>query len=384
MHNREGIVVRHGRHRRNYFSESRSLKLFIFWLRLFLVTASVVAVGAVFLVASLPDGTRLLAARAGWSWLAGPAEASAALKAALPPVSSLLAWVGYALACYVAALVLVSWRHRRTDLVGWGLGALVVSTFALHGLSWVLVFARFVAKVIGTVVGFLAGIVVWVALQLYEYLVKPYVGLFGPLGGLGWVVAVAVVVVVLWVAYEARATWAAGAVWLLGGVGLVVVVVLGVRWLAGLAPAWFWEKGAVLLGWMIGCAVCSGVGRLVLDQLRSGVHAGSGRRGVAMGAIAVGSALAVLMLVGDIHGAYTLYPSDVENWARAVLLSDAPKLDAAVTVLVIGLCALGVLRNLGRMREEPGMAEFRRSLVFAVVGACLAGGIAGVDRDTSG
>ncbi|MCG8927778.1 hypothetical protein [Lentzea sp. CC55] len=344
--------------------------------------------GAVFLIASLSDGTKLLAKRAGWSWLARPGEASAALKAALPPITSLLTWIGCAVTAYVVALVLLSWRHKRPRLVLWGLGVLVASTFVLHGLAWVFVLGRFIAKIIGTVIGFVLGVVGWVVTLLNDHLLRPFVGLFEfLLGGFAWVGAALVVAVVLGTAYEARARWVKGVSPALGCAAVLVGVIAGGRWLIGLVPGEFWEEGAsigaLVLGWLLAVVVCRVVGRLFLDQIRSGAHAGSGRRGVVMGAIAVGSTLAVLMLVGNVHGTYALYPADVESWARAVLLSDAPKLDATVTLLVIGLCVLGVLRNLGRMRDEPSTAEFRRSLVFTVVGVYLAGGVAGLDKETS-
>lgn len=344
------------------------------------------------MIASLPDGTKLLAKRPGWSWLEGPGDASAALKAALPPVASLLTWVNYALAAYLAALVLVSWRHKRADLVRWGFGVLVVSTFVLHGIAWLFVLGRFLVGLVVAFVRWVAGLIALVGIVLNEYVIQPIVGLFlFLLGDLVWIGVLIVVVVVLailgdaWPKQLKRATLIVGVYALV--VGVVVGVVLGLRSLLGLFPGWFWQAvvsiGGTVLGWLLAVVVCWMVGRLFLDQIRSGAHAGSGRRGVVMGAIAVGSTLAVLMLVGNVHGAYALYPAHVEAWARAVVLSDAPKLDATVTLLVIGMCVLGVLRNLGRMRDEPSMEEFRRSLVFTIIGVYVAGGIAALDKETS-
>ncbi|WP_439656025.1 hypothetical protein ACSHWB_26720 [Lentzea sp. HUAS TT2] len=353
-------------------------------VRRFLGVAAVIAVGAVFLIASLPDGTKLLAARENWSWLAGPGEASAALKAALPPAGTLLRWVGYAVAAYVVALVLLSWRHRRAGLAGWGLGVLVASTFALHGVAWFTVVVRFLGRMVAAVLGFLFLVLGWVVKLLHTYLIKPLIGLFGPLLGVwAWIGVLVVVVAVLWVAYEARARWARRSARPL----VLVALVMGVVWLISETPAWFWRAaasiGGAVLGWLFAAFVCSMVGKLFLDQIRSGAHAGSGRRGVVMGAIAVGTTLAVLMLVGNVYGAYALYPSSVSDWVRATLLSDAPKLDATVSTVVIGLCVVGVLRNLGVMRPEPSLAEFRPSLLFTIIGVVAAGGVAALDKDTS-
>jgi hypothetical protein len=386
MYNGEAIIAYRERRRKRFLKFALLFALTVF--RRFLSAVAVIVVGAVFLIASLPDGTKLLAKRAGWFWLARPGEASAALKAALPPVTSLLTWIGYAVAAYVVALMLLSWRHKRPRLVLWGLGVLVASTFVLHGLTWFFVFVRFIVKIIGSVIGFVVSVVGWVVTLLNDYLIRPFVGLFEfLLGGFAWIGAALVVLVVLGTAYEARARWAKGVALVLGVAAVLVGVVVGVRWLIGLVPEGFWREGAsigaLVFGWLFAAGVCAGVGRLFLDQIRSGAHAGSGRRGVVMGAIAVGSTLAVLMLVGNVHGAYALYPDHVEAWARAVLLSDAPKLDATVTLLVIGLCVLGLLRNLGRMRDEPSTEEFRRSLIFTIIGVYVAGGIAALDKETS-
>ncbi|WP_090071668.1 hypothetical protein [Lentzea flaviverrucosa] len=354
--------------------------------------SAVVVLGAVFLIASLPDGTRLLAKRPGWSWLEGPGEASAALKAALPPVASLLTWINYALAAYLVALALVSWRHKRADLVRWGLGVLVVSTFVLHGITWLFVLGRFLVRLFVAFVRGAVGLIALVGTAINEYVIQPVVGLFVfLLGDLVWIGVLIVVVVVLailgdtWPKHLKRTMLIVGVYSVV--VGVVVGIALGLRSLFGLISGRFWQVVASIGGTVLGCllaaVVCWMVGRLFLDQIRSGAHAGSGRRGVVMGAIAVGSTLAVLMLVGNVHGAYALYPAGVEAWARAVVLSDAPKLDATVTLLVIGLCVLGVLRNLGRMRAEPSVEEFHRSLIFTIIGVYVAGSIAALDKETS-
>jgi hypothetical protein len=349
-------------------------------------------VGVAFVIASLPDGTALLARHDRWTWLAGPAEISAKLKAVLPPVTSLLQWINYALVAYAVALLLVSMRHARVGLVGWGIGVLVGSACLLHVLAWlgVIVFAvgGFIVDIFTAVMGFLVGIFSWLGEQLRDALVLPFVGLFKPfLGALAWAGALLALAAVLGGVYLFGAKWARTAAVVTAWVAVAVGVLTGLGWLFGLVPTQFWHSAGAVIGWifmaLVAWFVLATVGQLVLDQLTSSKHAGSGRLGVVMGAIAIGSTLAMLMLVGNIYDVYDLYPSTVAGWARETVLSDAPKFDSAMALVVISLCAIGVLRNLSQMRPEPDLLEFRRSLIYTVMGMITAGAISALDKATS-
>jgi hypothetical protein len=53
--------------------------------------------------------------------------------------------------------------------------------------------------------------------------------------------------------------------------------------------------------------------------------------GVIMGALSVGSALALLMLPGNAYGAYDFYPPSVAMWADATVRgANAPQFDGGV------------------------------------------------------
>ncbi|MFC7613781.1 hypothetical protein ACFQV2_09550 [Actinokineospora soli] len=215
-----------------------------------------------------------------------------------------------------------------------------------------------------------------------------FVDLFRPfLGALAWVGAVVALAVVLGLAFRLGGELLRIAVLVAVAVAVGFAALAGIGALLGLVPGAFWESvrsvaGAVVAV-VLGAFVLATVGRLFLDQLRSGAHAGSGRTGVVMGAVAVGSTLALLMLVGNLFAVYDLYPDSIATWARATVLSDAPKFDAAMTLVVVGLCGIGVLRNLSRMRPEPDPLTFRRSLVYTVMGMITAGAIAALDKATS-
>lgn len=92
-----------------------------------------------------------------------------------------------------------------------------------------------------------------------------------------------------------------------------------------------------------------------------------------MGAIAVGSAFAMLMLIGNVFGAYSWYPDVIAAWLHDHLQSNsAPNLDISIALLVVGLSAIGVIRNLGRLKPAPDLAEFKRSLIYAIMGVIAA------------
>ncbi len=171
--------------------------------------------------------------------------------------------------------------------------------------------------------------------------------------------------------------WLVGAIAVFGGLGLLL----------GLVPQGFWDAlGAVVVvvvQVVLALLAVATVGQLFVDQLRSTAIAGSGRKGVVMGAIAVGSALAMLMLIGNVLDACDWYPDAMAAWLQVHLRSNgAPSLDTSVALVVVGFSALGVLGNLGRLKPEPDLAEYRRSLVYAIMGGAAAVAIGAVAKQT--
>lgn len=135
--------------------------------------------------------------------------------------------------------------------------------------------------------------------------------------------------------------------------------------------------------WLLWFCVIAAVGQLFVDQLRGTMVAGSDARGVVLGAIAVGSAVALLMLTGNAFHAYDFYPPAVARWAEsAVLPHTASKFDAAVVLLVIGLSVLGVLSNLFRMRPAPDKRHVRQPVVYTITGTVMGGFLSAVGRAT--
>jgi hypothetical protein len=333
------------------------------------------AVGVVFLVASLPKRTDALSRSENWEWLAQPAVASKWLDTTLSGLPDLLTWLGYALLAYLGALLLISLRHWRPGLFLIGV-VVAAGTAALPHLLGYLGFVvfhvgAFVVFVFAAVFGFFGD----VARAVLHFLVFVFTS--------WWCVVPAIIVAgLLWLWRQAAKQWVKPALIGLGYLAGLVVVCGGLGLLLELIPESFWATVAKVVGLLlVGLAVAT-VGQLFVDQLRSTVIAGSGRRGVVMGAIAVGSAVALLMLIGNILDAYSWYPDAMATWLHVHLQSDgAPSLDTSVALVVVSLSALGVISNLARLKPEPDLAEFRRSIVYAILGGIAAVSIAAVAKD---
>ncbi|WP_410600802.1 hypothetical protein [Amycolatopsis sp. lyj-90] len=332
-------------------------------------------VGAAFLIASLPKRTGELSQTENWDWLAAPASASKWLETTLSGLPDLLTWLGYALLAYLGALLVISLRHWKPGL--FLIGVLVAAGTATlpHLLSYVgfVVFhvGAFLADVFIAVAGFFSD----VARDVLEFLVFVFTSWW-------WLVPAIILagLLVLWrPAGKNRVKptlialgYLAGAIVVFGGLGL----------LFGLIPQSFWVMvGKVLSLLLVGLAVAT-VGQLFVDQLQGTMIAGSGRRGVVMGALAVGSALAMLMLIGNILDAYSWYPDAMAAWLRVHLQNDGvPNLDISIALLIVSLSALGVISNLARLKPEPDLAKFKRSIIYAIVGGIAALAIASIAKD---
>lgn len=334
-------------------------------------------VGVVFLVASLPKGTTALSRQDGWEWLAEPANASSWLDKSLAGIPDLLTWLGYALLAYLGALLLISIRHWRLGLFAFGV-AVATLTAALPLLFGVLVFkvGAFLADVLFAVFGFFGDI----ARGLRDFTVFVFSSWW-------WIVPAVVVAGLLVMGRGTAKKWIKPVAIGLAVIAAIAAALIGLVLLAGLVPESFWVEarrvvGVVIQVLLVSLAIAT-VGQLFVDQLRSTMIAGGDRNGVVMGAIAVGSALAMLMLIGNILNAYAWYPDVMANWLRLHLQSNgAPNLDTVVALVVVSLSAIGVLRSLGRMRPAPDMADFRRSLIYAIFGTLFTVAIASVAKQT--
>jgi hypothetical protein len=138
----------------------------------------------------------------------------------------------------------------------------------------------------------------------------------------------------------------------------------------------------VVVLWLLWLLLLATIGQLFLDQLRGTVRAGSGQRGVIMGAISVGSVLALLMLLGNAYGAYDFYPDDVAAWADTTVRGvNAPQFDAPIALVLIGFSGLAVVTSLVHLRLAPTARAVGQSLIYAIIGGVIAASMSAASRD---
>jgi hypothetical protein len=338
-------------------------------------------VGAGYVILSLPDGMTRLSAREGWTWLAKPAHWSSTINDGLPGFADMQRLILYALLAYGGALLILSLRHGQPGLIGMGLITLTAATCVLHVIAWIgfigFYVGYFIVWILGVVFGFLANIIRNVALFLYEHVFSLLQPLF--VGQLSWVGIGAVVLLLVLLTYKFGTGFLKGlALWVAGVAALMAFAFLF---------AWIFKFVAPVIVYIIagGLALVAlvTIGQLFVDQIKSTMLAGSGRRGVVMGAIAIGSTFALLLLMGNVYGLYSLYPPAFTHFADQWIKSKStPGFDAIVAFCITALCALGVVRSLVRMRPEPSLAEFGRSMIYTVLGMIFGGTLAAVSHQT--
>lgn len=333
----------------------------------------VLLVGFVFVLCTLPQGVATLSEQQEYDWLALPARWSVGLSNALPSFADLLPYVVYLLLLYVVTLVIASVRHRRPDLAAAGILALVSSTVVAIALStlllYLVVWTGYLLRVIrdfldwlpllstlSEVLTWVMIITLWVGIAIFLFGLRP--GLVRDLS-------------------EARAGGSVSRLrfmWLVVGsflVPLVWAVVLTIVML-----------DIDFIGLLVVLFVLGIIGKLFVCQVRDSMLAGSGRLGVIMGAIAIGSTLAVFLLVGNVYGVYDLLPSGFSEFATRYIYQERPSFDALVVLLIIGLCVVSLLRNLVRMRSGATPDQFRESLIYSLFGPVVSLALAVIAGDT--
>lgn len=322
-----------------------------------------------------------------------PARLSETVGSILPSFSGLQVYITYALLAYAIALALLAIRHQNGSLLILGVSTISLATAILHLISW----TGYICFVIGA---FIFSILSSIS-DYFERQSAPVRNGLQEASGVLWDRSLSVFEPVLgewaWVGLLATSVLALLTVlWIVAKGPRLVSTVLKVTFfivgaivffgLLGLLLAFLWRHIGPVFPYVVGTLgsvlALLTIGQLFIDQIRSSTLAGSGRLGVLMGAIAIGSTLSILLLVGNVYGVYELYPDFVARFAADYLNQAAPSFDAFVTLCIISLCFLGVIRSLPQMLPEPDLAEFGKSLIYTVVGVVVAGALAALGRQT--
>lgn len=363
------------------------------------------SIGTLYVTLTLPKLLIVIATDRGWTTISQLGRWSLAfndrIASPLPGFAAILQCVFWVALFYLLSLFVLAVRHGSLQLFRLGALTLMCSILMFYFISWtgyilvkVLTVIFLVLKaivgalgwILATIGSFLAGIVVSVALWIYGLLNQL-------LGSLWWLVPVGLVVVLAVALLKGQTNW--GAILkvigkLVAAVTAVALVIFVLRWLWKFIAPWlipilkFLAAALGLLGvllWklFIGLGVLvvlTTVGQLFVDQVQSALAAGRRRRGVVIGALAIGASIAILLLVSNVYNVNTGLPAFVMAFAATYLHQPAPLVDALVAFGIVALSIVGVWRNMPALGQEPTSAEFNRSLVYSVFGVFVAGGLA--------
>ncbi|MEA2570288.1 MAG: hypothetical protein QOI24_2289 [Acidobacteriota bacterium] len=365
------------------------------------------ALGTFYIGFTLPKGLATLGAERQWLAVQRLGEWSLAfnqrLAGAIPDFSTLMRYVAWAVVIYLVSLLILGVHHGQLNLFGWGAATLAFSVAILHVLIWVsFIVAKivmFVLWVFGGIARFFGAVLTWILQAIFAIFVWIYELLANWLGAFWWIVPVAGVVVMLALMLRSR-TSPKDLLALIGRVLLAGAAASGV--LFALIRAWRWIEpilvalatflravvlfivaliAKLLLGALLIVAVAT-VGQLLLDQINGALSAGRRRYGVIIGAVAIGSSIAVLLFISNLYGVTGWLPSQVTEFATHYLHQPAPLLDAVIALAVVALSVVGVWRNMPAMGQEPTLAEFGKSMVYVIAGICVTGALGAIAGQT--
>jgi hypothetical protein len=328
----------------------------------------------------LPKKATSLATEWGQPWFGDIAGQLTALTDRLPEFSLLLEWIGFALAGYVGALLLLALRHRQFGLFGWGFATFALAAMSLHVFAWFGLIAYHVARFFLLIFGMVSDFFRWLSTPVVNFVV------FVASGEIGWLALAGIVGVLIWLTVRFGVAFLRGFGIAVGLIALFVGIIIGGGYLLRMVPDTFWVTVLTVVTlvvlWLFWLLLLATLGQLFLDQLRGAVRAGSGQQGAIMGALSVGSALALLMLLGNAYSAYDFYPDSVAAWAvDTVLGANAPQFDAAIALVVIGFSGLAVLTSLVHLRPAPIARTLGHSLIYTLIGGVIATVMSASSRD---
>jgi hypothetical protein len=206
---------------------------------------------------------------------------------------------------YLLIVTLFALRHRDWALLGFSIGGLFLGYSALHLISWL-------AIIIVSILSFVVGAVGWIfsiiALVIHFIITKGW-----------WLLLILGAIAFVYIFKDELIKILFGLL-ITGAIGFLLYKIVPPiwRWIMQLITPiieflkMVWEKfigpvlgfifGIILLvlfvaAFLLGIFfIFTTLGRLVVDQIRAAWYSGTGRKGVALGGFAIGSALALIIL----------------------------------------------------------------------------------------
>ncbi len=368
-------------------------------------------IGIAYLVITLPRGTVRLGEYFGSSIVISlglwGSRVNAWIAAVFPDFQELLTWVLWAILAYLSAILILSFRHRQLSFLPWALFTLVVATGIFHVIAWggfiLIRIYQFLVRVLSIVFGWLERIIaplVSFLVNLFNGIIDFFYQLFRPwLGNFWWVGVIAILFLLAFIIYKLRLQLAAAlraalrfSVWAVIGGGILYLLI---RFWSIIVPyvdlilsfivrilTIVYRVAILLIAAVAILIAIATIGQLFLDQFKSTTYAGNHRRGVILGAIAIGTTLGILLLVSNVYGTNSWLPGLVSQFSGEYLFQPAPTIDAIIALVIIGLSIASVLYNLPQLRKEPTLDEFGKSLVYQAVGVFVAGALIAVSSQS--
>ncbi len=363
-------------------------------------------VGVVFLVFTFPLGVTKLGTTLGWSWVHDTGAAAttafdgffgASPGERMSSFQTLWLAVLIGLAAYLGTLLVLSLRHVRFDLFGLGLLFLVIGAAFLHLLAWVVYILFIAGRWVLQVLAFLLGKLGDLLRVIFQWFGWLFGVIFGFLFGSGWwLLALLAGVVVVALAMKYRMAFFKVVLWLLviTGVGYLLVKLSQFLWpyikpiLEAIgrffAPIVAFIQGVlaaigrflapiiafigrllvyIFIGFLVGCVIY-GCGALIIDQIKGAWDAGSEKRGVMLGALSIGTSIAIVLLASNLGNNAQFFPADLPRFVADNIHQASPIFNVLITLLVIAVSIVGVLRNLPKLHPGPGLGRFKVQLAI--------------------
>jgi hypothetical protein len=380
--------------------------------------------GALFISFSFPLALEKLARATGWPLVGGAGEfagremdAAFGASSALQSVSFYTLWTLCLLGVggYLIALLLLSLRHLRFDLLALGIVFLAIGTAILHIITWTIWLIGWALHFLLVAALFIVNILVAVVEWLFHLLatvISAILGFFGTVFGaiLGflirsglWPLALVIlggIALFLLIRYwkDLREFFAT-----VGVIGLVLAVAAGVAFLLYKLFQIIWPflkpifeflgrilgyigrflgvilgfigrilvpvLIALLVGWIV-----YGLGAILMDTFRGAWHSGNGRRGVIICSLSIGTLLAIILMETNLYNIVSYYPSYFSVFALHYLHVGLPLVDVLVCLLVLVISIMGAFRNVPRMQAELDLKRFQTG--FFMISLALVVGIA--------
>ncbi len=378
-------------------------------------------VGAVFISFSIPNALIQFGKNLGWSWLSETGSTADSILSGIAGSTASTRYLSFnhlwsllliGLLTYVGALALLAIRYQQLDLFIAGVVSLAVGTAILNLIAWVvylfillLILIAIIVTWIFSILGIILKAIFAFLAYIWGFVASFFVFLWGLLVAFWaflisspwWILAaVLVLALLIYLAVRHREAlitliqYVIGTAIVIGGIFLIrwLIIVLAPLWafLASVFAAIFqflalivrfivFILGYVVVGLVVGFVVY-GIGAWVMDLFRGAWKSGNGRRGVVIGSLAIGSALAFILLETNLYHTddfpyYPLQALTMVHYFHQV----SPIFDILVAVLVVAVSILGILRNLGKMQEEPSWSEFQSAMVMAALGVIIVVGL---------